>query len=92
VRWAFISLIYFLFWVMSAFIVLPFGLRSHDDTKADLVPGQFSSAPVNFNPRRIALRATLLSLGFFGLYYGNYTYHWLTVDSLRILFPVPKLG
>ena len=29
--------IYFLFWVMSAFFVLPFGVRTHDEEKADLV-------------------------------------------------------
>ena len=59
--------IYFLFWVMSAFFVMPFGLRTHDDDQAELVPGQVTSAPVNFNPRRIALRATVLSLLLFGL-------------------------
>ena len=37
--------IYFLFWVMSAFFVLPFGIRTPDETGEELVPGQASSAP-----------------------------------------------
>ncbi len=76
--------IYFLFWVMSAFFVMPFGLRTHDDDQAELVPGQVTSAPVNFNPRRIALRATVLSLLLFGLFYLNYTQDWLTLDDIDV--------
>lgn len=76
--------IYFLFWIMSAFIVLPFGVRTHDDEGAATVPGQVTSAPVNFSPKRIALRATTLSLGLFGLFYLNYTMDWLTIQDIDI--------
>jgi predicted secreted protein len=76
--------IYLLFWVLAAFFVMPFGLRTHDDAKADLVQGQVSSAPVNFNPKRIAFRATILSVLMFGLYYANYVNGWLTVDDIDV--------
>lgn len=76
--------IYFLFWIMSAFLVMPFGIRSHDDDGAELVPGQASSAPVNFNAKRVAQRATVLSLVLFGLYYLNYVNGWITVDDINI--------
>ncbi len=76
--------IYVLFWVLAAFLVMPFGLRTHDDAKAELVEGQVSSAPVNFNPRRVAMRATVLSLLMFGLYYANYVHGWLTIDSIDV--------
>ena len=76
--------IYVLFWVLAAFLVMPFGLRTHDDAKAELVEGQVSSAPVNFNPRRVAMRATVLSLLMFGLYYLNYVKGWLTIDSIDV--------
>ena len=76
--------IYVLFWVMAAFLVMPLGLRTHDDVKADLVEGQVSSAPVNFQPKRIAARATVLSLLLFGLYYANYVHGWLTIDSIDV--------
>jgi len=76
--------IYVLFWVLAAFLVMPFGLRTHDDAQAELVQGQVSSAPVNFKPKRIALRATMLSVLMFGLYYANYVHGWLTVDSIDV--------
>lgn len=76
--------IYFLFWIMSAFLVMPLGIRSHDDDGAELVPGQASSAPVNFNARRVAHRATVLSLVLFGLFYVNYVNGWITVDDIDI--------
>lgn len=73
-----------LFWVMSAFLVMPFGIRSHDDDGVELVPGQVSSAPVNFNAKRVAKRATVLALILFGLYYANYVNGWLTIDDIDI--------
>lgn len=81
--------IYFLFWVMSVFFVLPFGVRTHDDDAAEMVPGQVSSAPVNFDPRKVARRATFLSLVIFGLFYLNYVQGWVTIadiDVTRYLF------
>jgi predicted secreted protein len=81
--------IYFLFWIMSAFFVLPFGVRTHDDDKVEVVPGQVTSAPVNFNPRQVAIRATWVSLALFGLYYLNYVQGWLTlkdIDVTRYIF------
>jgi len=76
--------IYFLFWVMSAFFVLPFGVRTHDEEKVDVVPGQVTSAPVNFNPRQVASRATWVSLVLFGLYYVNYVQGWLTLEDIDV--------
>jgi len=83
-KWTSILAIMLLFWVMSAFLVMPFGIRSHDDDGAELVPGQVSSAPVNFNARKIARRATILSLVLFGLYYANYVKGWITIDDIDI--------
>ena len=83
-RWNAALAIYVLFWVLAAFLVMPFGLRTHDDAKAELVQGQVSSAPVNFQPKRVALRATVLSLVMFGLYYANYVHGWITVDNIDV--------
>ena len=83
-RWNAALAIYVLFWVLAAFLVMPFGLRTHDDANAELVEGQVSSAPVNFAPKKVALRATLLSLLLFGAYYANYVYGWLTIESIDI--------
>ena len=83
-RWNAALAIYVLFWVLAAFLVMPFGLRTHDDANAELVEGQVSSAPVNFDPKKVALRATLLSLLLFGAYYANYVYGRLTIESIDI--------
>lgn len=83
-KWTSILAIYMLFWVMSAFFVMPFGLRTHDDEGADLVKGQVSSAPVNFEPKLIAKRATILAIVLFGIYYANYVNGWVSVDSIDI--------
>jgi predicted secreted protein len=84
--------IYMLFWVMSAFLVMPFGLRAHSDAgeeahRASLAPGAVESAPVNFRPGRIALRATLLSAVLFGLFYLNFRKGWVTVEDVSIVHP-----
>ncbi len=76
--------IYFLIWVLSAFLVMPFGLRTHDEAEAEVVPGQVTSAPVNFQPKRIALRATILATLLCGLYYFNYVNGWITADDIDL--------
>jgi len=78
VKWTSIIAIYALFWVLSAFLVMPFGVQTHDEAGVDKVPGQADSAPANFNPRRIMLRASVLAAVLFGLYYLNYVFGWIT--------------
>ena len=90
-RWTSILAIYVLFWVMSAFLVLPLGVRTHDEAGLDKTPGQADSAPANFRPGRIALRATLLSLVLFGLYYANYVNGWLGPDDFNFVGKPPNL-
>lgn len=84
--------IYLLFWVMSAFVLLPFGVKTHDEAGIAKVPGQADSAPVNFRPGRVALRATLLSAVLTGLYIANYTQGWITVDDINIFGTPPGYG
>lgn len=77
--------IYGLFWVVSAFLMLPVGIRTPDETGEVLVPGQATSAPSNFRPGRVALMATALSLVLFGLFYANYVQGWITTDDINIV-------
>jgi predicted secreted protein len=83
-KWTSIVAIYSLFWVMGAFLVLPFGVRTHDEAGIPKIPGQADSAPVHFRPGRIALRATIVSLVLFGLYYANYVNGWITPQMLDV--------
>ncbi len=81
--------IYLLFWVMSAFVLLPFGVLTADDTGEEKVPGQADSAPVNFRPGRLALRATLLSAVLCGLFIANYQQQWVSVQDINFFPNLP---
>jgi predicted secreted protein len=74
--------IYFLFWVMCAFVVMPFGVRTSDELGVDKVPGQADSAPANFRPLRIIAWTSAIASVVFGLYYMNYVNGWLTIHML----------
>lgn len=83
-RWTSALAIFILFWVLSAFLVLPFGIRTHDEAGVDKVPGQAESAPVEFNPRRIARRATIVAVILFGLFYLNYVNGWIGAEAFDL--------
>ena len=83
-KWTSILAIYCLFWVLSAFLVMPFGVRTADETGDAIAAGHATSAPVNYNPRRIALRATILSAVLCGFYVLNYVYGWIDVSALDV--------
>ena len=74
--------IYVLFWVMSFFLVIPFGVRTDEEVGVERIPGHAESAPHRFSFGRAALRATLLSAVLFGLYYLNYVNGWIGVEAL----------
>ncbi len=76
--------IYALFWVLSAFFLLPFGIRTHDETGEEKIAGQADSAPVNFRPGRLVLRATLLAAVLMAVFVVNYEYQWITIDDINI--------
>jgi predicted secreted protein len=81
VKWTSILAIYFLFWVLCAFVLLPFGIRTHEELGVDKTPGQADSAPGNFRPGRLALRATVAAAVMTGLFALNYSYGWLTKEQ-----------
>lgn len=81
-RWTSILAIYVLFWTLSLFLVLPFGVRTSEEEGATVQPGHADSAPHTFSFGSVALRATIVSAVLFGAYYANYIYGWLTVDDL----------
>ncbi len=83
-QWTSILAIYFIVWVMSAFFLLPFGVRTHDELGLEKIPGQADSAPANFRPGRVALRATILAAVLTGLFALNYEYRWVDVDDLDV--------
>jgi predicted secreted protein len=76
-KWTSMLAIYALFWVLAAFVVMPFGIRTHDEAGFEKIRGQADSAPANFNPKLIAKRASVLALLFFALFYANYVNGWI---------------
>lgn len=74
--------IYVLFWVASAFLLLPFGVRTDEEVGAQKVAGQADSAPHRFDFASHVLKATLLASILFGAYYANWYFGWIGVDDL----------
>ncbi|MGH6780765.1 MAG: DUF1467 family protein [Sphingomonadaceae bacterium] len=83
-KWTSALAIYVLFWVMSAFLVLPFGVKTHDEAGVPRIPGQADSAPANFRPGRVAIYTTILSALLFGLFYLNYVNRWVGAEAFDL--------
>ena len=77
-----IAAIYFLFFAFSAFVLLPFGVRTDEEEGNRKVPGQAESAPHRFDLKRHLVKAAILAVILFGIYYANWTYGWITPDDL----------
>ena len=88
-EWTSILAIYFLVWVMTAFVLLPFGVKTAEEAGVQKVPGQADSAPANFRPGPLIIRATVISAVATALYVLNYEFGWITAQDLDIL-PQPE--
>ena len=77
-----IAAIYFLFFAFSAFLLLPFGVRTDDEMGTRKVPGQAESAPHRFDVKHHLDKAAVLAAVLFALYYLNWTFGWVTPDDL----------
>lgn len=84
--WTSIVAIYVLLWATTAFVLLPFGIRaaSDQDVEAERMPGQADSAPVNFKPGRLVMRATLIAAVLCAVYVANYEAGWITSHDIDI--------
>jgi predicted secreted protein len=83
-KWTSVVAIYFLFFVGSAFILLPFGVRTDEEVGNELVRGQAESAPHRFSLGKHLLRAAILAVVLTVLYDLNYIYGWVTPDDLDL--------
>ena len=80
--------IYFLFWSLSLFLVLPWGVRTAEEEGEATGKGHAESAPHNLNMKRKLLWTTIVAAGMFALFYANYVQGWITLDKI----PVEDLG
>ncbi|KPL67535.1 hypothetical protein SZ64_05075 [Erythrobacter sp. SG61-1L] len=89
-KWTSVVAIYCLFWVVSAFVLLPFGVRTHDEAGIEKIPGQAESAPANFKPGKVAIRATFLAAVLCAAFVANYIYGWIVPQDLNIFGEPPN--
>jgi len=74
--------IWFLFFTLSVFLVLPFGNRTAGEAGAPLVPGAADSAPLHPRMWRKFGAAVVLATVIFTLYRINYAAGWITLDDI----------
>ena len=84
--------IYFLFWVFTLFLVLPYGVKTSAELGEKNVPGQAPSAPHSVSIPRKLLWTTLLSGLFFGLFMLNWEMGWITRADLEAIAPSVDLS
>jgi len=83
--WTTAAAIYFILWWVVLFAVLPWGVRSQQES-GDVVPGSDPGAPAI--PRLAAklVWTTVVSAAVFGLMAVVYAYRLVTLDDLGTLF------
>ncbi|NVD43878.1 DUF1467 family protein [Qipengyuania atrilutea] len=90
-QWTSILAIYLLMWIACAFLMLPFGIRTHEEVGEEKIPGQADSAPANFRPGRVVVRATVLAAAVTALYVVNYDQGWIEAEDINIFGDPPSL-
>ena len=81
-KWTSVLAIYFLIFCFSAFLLLPFGVKTHEETGTARVAGQADSAPHRFDLPRHLVRAAMVAALLTALYVANFEFGWITVDDL----------
>ena len=81
-KWTSVLAIYFLIFCFSAFLLLPFGVKTHEEMGTARVAGQADSAPHRFDLPRHLVRAAVVAALLTALYVANFELGWITVDDL----------
>lgn len=76
--------IYFLFIAATAFVLLPFGVKTDEEVGAPKVPGQAESAPHHFDLKRHLLKSAIVAAVLLAIYYANWVFGWVSADDLDI--------
>jgi predicted secreted protein len=83
-HWQSALAIWFLFWFLCLFFVLPFHARTSDEAGLAKVAGQADSAPAHFPIWRVVGWTTLVATALFALFLANYIFGWVTADMLDL--------
>jgi predicted secreted protein len=79
-RWFSLLAIFFLFWFISLFVVLPFSANPPEDVGEKAEIGHAESAPHVFRPWQIVIRTTIAAVVLTAAFYGIYRTGVLNVD------------
>lgn len=82
---------YLLFWVVTLFVVLPYGVHTTAESGREKIPGQADSAPDRPMIGRKLLWTTAISAVLFFLFWLNWTNGWFTRADFDSWFRVPSL-
>ena len=74
--------IYLLFWALTLFAVLPFGVRTADEAGEVRGPGEADSAPAHPLLWRKAAWTTVIATVLFALFYANYVHGWIELADI----------
>ncbi|HEY4546276.1 MAG TPA: DUF1467 family protein [Pedomonas sp.] len=74
--------VFYVMWWIVLIAVLPWGVRTAQETGEQGVHGQATSAPQNPMLLKKALWTTAVTTVLFCLFWANIRYEWLTVDDL----------
>jgi predicted secreted protein len=74
--------IYLLFWAITLFAVLPFGVRTTREAGGEPVAGEADSAPANPMLWAKIKWTTLIATALFGLFYANYVAGWVEMADI----------
>ena len=83
-KWTSVLAIYFLIFCFSAFVMLPFGVKTHEELGEQRVPGQADSAPFRFDLPKHLIRAAAIAALLMAVYAANYQFGWITVEDLDL--------
>jgi predicted secreted protein len=78
---SFAIVVYICIWWMTLFTVLPFGVRTQDES-GDVVPGTPGSAPSKFPLMRVLAINTAVAAVVFAVFAVGYTQGWLNVREV----------
>ncbi len=79
-----IAAIYILFWTLSLFLVLPWGVRTSEEEGVRSEPGHAESAPHSFRIGRVLMWTTIVATTLFAIFYANYLFGWIGIDALDL--------
>ena len=78
--------VYFIFWWITLFAVLPFGLKTQRDEN-DIVLGTVESAPANFSGVRLVLVTSVVAAIVYVIWYVVSVKFGLNFDSIPNFYP-----